>query len=118
MGRLWRFRVMRDNIETLFHASEKMNEDTMSLLRCLILTMLSYYRDGLQFRELKTVFQISDGKLAYNLDKLVEFQYIKKGHIDFDNKKLTIYTLTADGKNEVKKMSEWMEAVIKIINKE
>jgi len=80
--------------------------------------MLFYYRDGLQFRELKTVFQISDGKLVHNLDKLVEFQYIKKDHINFDNKKLTIYTLTSDGKKEVEKMSEWMEAVIKIINKE
>jgi DNA-binding MarR family transcriptional regulator len=109
---------MRDSIENLFHASEKMNGDTMSLVRCLILTMLFHYRDGLQFRELKTVFQVSDGKLVHNLEKLIEFQYVKKDQIEYDNKKLTLYTLTSEGRKEVEKLGEWMESVLKIISKE
>ncbi len=109
---------MKDNIEALFHASEKMNGSAMSLLRCLILTMLHYYKDGLQYRELKTVFQISDGKLIHNLTQLVEYNYIKKEKIRFDNKQLAIYSLTSEGQKEIEKMSEWMKAVLIILNTE
>jgi DNA-binding MarR family transcriptional regulator len=109
---------MKDKIQTLFHASEKMNESAMSLLRCLILTILDYYKDGLQYRELKTVFQISDGKLAHNLTQLLEFNYIEKEKISFDNKQLALYTLTSEGQKEIIKMSEWMRAVLEIINTE
>jgi DNA-binding MarR family transcriptional regulator len=113
----WRtdFTGMKDNVQALFHASEKMNGGAMSLLKCLILTMLFYYKDGLQFRELKTAFQISDGKLVHNLNQLAEFRYIEKSKISFDNKQLTIFSLTSEGQKEVEKMGEWMEAVIKIV---
>ena len=106
---------MKDKIESLFIASEKMKGSTMSLLRCLILTMLHYYKDGLQFRELQTVCHITDGKLIYNLKQLIEFKYIEKSKIIFDNKTLSIYCLTEDGKKEVEKMGDWMETVIEII---
>jgi len=109
---------MKDNIQALFHESEKMNESVMSLLRCLILTLLYYYTDGLQYRELKAVFQISDGKLIHNLNQLVEFNYIEKDKISFDNKQLAVYTLTSEGQKEIEKMSDWMKAVLKIINTE
>jgi DNA-binding MarR family transcriptional regulator len=109
---------MKDSIQTLFHESEKMNESAMSLLRCSILTILYYYKDGLQYRELKAAFQISDGKLIHNLTQLVEFTYIEKDKIRFDNKQLAIYTLTSEGQKEIEKMSEWMKAVLEIINTE
>ncbi|MCW4048524.1 MAG: transcriptional regulator [Candidatus Bathyarchaeota archaeon] len=108
---------MKDDIHVLFDASEKMNGSAMSLLRCLILVMLFYYRDGLQYRELKSAFQISDGKLVSNLKQLKKFGYLEKNAIQFDNKKMTLYTLTPEGQIEVKKMGEWMESMIKIIKR-
>ena len=108
---------MKDNVQALFESSEKINSKAMSMLRCLILAMLSYYVDGLQYRELKSAFKISDGKLISNLNQLESFGYLIKTKIQFDNKKMNSYTLTNEGKNEVKKMSEWMELMIKIIQK-
>ena len=108
---------MKDDIQDLFIASEKMNGSAMSLLRCLILVMSSFYIDGLQYRELKSAFKISDGKLSSNLKQLEKFGYLKKDAIQFDNKKMTLYTLTSEGQNELKKMREWMESIIKIIRR-
>ena len=108
---------MKDDIQDLFIASEKMNGSAMSLLRCLILVMLSFYIDGLQYRELKSAFNISDGKLSSNLKQLEKFGYLKKDAIQFDNKKMTLYTLTKEGQLEVKKMGEWMESVLKILKR-
>lgn len=108
---------MKDDIQDLFIASEKMNGSAMSLLRCLILVMAFFYIDGLQYRELKSAFKISDGKLSSNLKQLVNFGYIKKDAIQFDNKKMTLYTLTKEGQIEVKKMGEWMESVLKILKR-
>jgi len=108
--------VMKDAIQELFDASEKMNGSAMSLIRCLILVILNYYRDGLQFRELKAAFGISDGRLASNLNKMEEFGYLEKSSVEFDNKTLTVYYLTPEGVNEVKKMGLWMESILRIIN--
>lgn len=108
---------MKDDIKTLFDASETMNGSVLSLTRSLILFMLTYYREGLQFRELKTALRVSDGKLGSNLIKLELFGYLEKRAIQFDNKKLTIYMLTPEGQIEVNKMGEWMESMINIKNR-
>lgn len=109
---------MKDNIQALFESSERINSKAMSMLRCLILAMLSYYVDGLQYRELKSAFKVSDGKLISNLNQLESFGYLTKTRIQFDKRKMKSYTLTSEGKNEVKKMSEWMELMIKIIKRD
>ena len=108
---------MEDSIQALFIASEKLNDSSISLLKCMILVMLSYYGDGLQYREIKSAFQTSDGKLISNLNQLEKFGYLEKTKIQFDNKKMTLYTLTSEGQNELKKMREWMESIIKIIRR-
>jgi len=108
---------MKDDIQDLFLASEKLNGSVMSLLRCLILVMLSFYEDGLQYRELKSAFKISDGKLNSNLIQLIKFGYLKKDAIQFDNKKMTLYTLTIEGRNEVIIIGEWMESVVNILKR-
>lgn len=110
------FEVMKDDIQALVSASDKINSKAASKLRCLILAILSYYIDGLQYRELKSAFGVSDGKLVSNLNQLETFGYVEKTKIQFDNKKMNIYTLTKEGKNEIKKISEWMELMIKIIH--
>lgn len=85
------------------------------MIRCLILSLLNYFIDGLQYRELKAALKISDGKLISNLNQLEKFSYIKKSTIKFDNRKLTVYSITNSGKKEMKKITEWMELMIQVI---
>lgn len=85
------------------------------MIRCLILSLLNYFIDGLQYRELKAALKISDGKLISNLNQLEKFSYIKKSTIKFDNRKLTVYSITNSGKKEMKKITEWMELMIQVV---
>ena len=43
---------MNDDIHFLLDASEKLNSRIVTLTRCLILALLAYFVDGIQFREL------------------------------------------------------------------
>lgn len=85
------------------------------MIRCLILSLLNYFTDGIQYRELKAALKISDGKLISNLNQLEKFSYIKKSTIKFDNRKLTVYSITNSGKKEMKKITEWMELMIQVV---
>lgn len=85
------------------------------MIRCLILSLLTYFADGLQYRELKVTLNVSDGKLISNLNQLEKFSYIKKSTIKFDNRKLTVYSITNTGAREMKKMSEWMATMIQVV---
>jgi len=105
--------MMNDDVCLLLEKSERVNDSTLSLTRCLILTLLAYFMDGIQYRELKTALKISDGKLISNLNKLLELQYIKKFEEEINHRKINVYTLTENGRKELKRMIEWM----KIINK-
>lgn len=96
-------------------SSERINSRATSLTRCLILSLLIYFADGLQYRELKAALNISDGKLISNLNQLEKFSYIKKSTIKFDNRKLTVYSITNIGTREVKKMTEWMGLMIQVV---
>jgi DNA-binding MarR family transcriptional regulator len=105
---------MFDDISSLLEDSNKLNASVMSLIRCQILALLSYFVDGIQYRELKTALKISDGKLIANLNKLKDMQYIEKSEVRINNKKMNIYTLSPKGKNELNKVIEWMEVVQKV----
>jgi len=105
--------LIKDNVCLLLEKSERVNSSTLSLTRCLILTLLDYFIDGIQYRELKATLKISDGKLISNLNKLLELQYIKKFEEEINHRKINVYTLTENGRKELKRMIEWM----KIINK-
>jgi len=106
--------MMNDNICLLLEQSEKANGSIISLTRCLILTLLAYFIDGIQYRELKTALKISDGKLISNLNKLREFQYIEKFEEEINHKKIDVYTLTENGKKELMRIIEWMELIKKV----
>jgi len=77
--------------------------------------LLNYFTDGIQYREFKAALKISDGKLISNLNQLEKFSYIKKSTIKFDNRKLTVYSITNSGKKEMKKITEWMELMIQVV---
>jgi len=106
--------MMNDNVCLLLEKSERVNDSTVSLTRSLILTLLAYFMDGIQYRELKAALKISDGKLISNLNKLVELQYIKKFEEKINHKKINVYTLTENGRNELKRMIEWMKMIDKV----
>ncbi|MBM3292555.1 hypothetical protein FJY84_07740 [Candidatus Bathyarchaeota archaeon] len=106
---------MEENIQSLIENSVTFNNKTITVNRSLILFLLSYFKDGLQYRELKNSLNISDGKLASNLNYLHDFGYLKKEEVEIDNKKLDVYFLTELGRREVEKIFEWMELAIRLV---
>lgn len=105
---------MSDDIRSLLEISEKTNNRTISLTRCLILALLAYFVDGIQYRELKAALRISDGKLISNLNLLRRMQYIGKIETEIDRRKIDVYVLTEKGKQELNKIKEWMKAIQKV----
>jgi DNA-binding MarR family transcriptional regulator len=105
---------MSDNIYLLLEASEKLNGRIVSLTRCLILALLAYFVDGIQFRELKAALKMSDGKLISNLNELKAMGYILRSEAEVDKRKVDVYSLTAKGKTELGKVVEWTKLVQKV----
>jgi DNA-binding MarR family transcriptional regulator len=105
---------MNDDIKLLLEASETFNAQTLSLTRCVILSLLAYFVDGVQFRELKASLKISDGKLISNLNLLKKFGYIEKAEVEVDRKKIDVYSLKSKGRNELNKITEWMKLIEKV----
>lgn len=103
-----------DDVYLLLESSERVNDIIVSFTRCLILTLLAYFMDGIQYRELKAVLKISDGKLISNLNKLRELQYIEKFEEKIDHKKIDVYTLTENGRKELERIIEWMKLIKKV----
>jgi len=106
---------MNNDIRTLIEKSRTINSRTISVTRCLILTLLSYFADGLQYRELKNALDISDGKLASNLNRLITMNYVEKSSVKLENKTLQIYNLTMKGKKELTEIVEWTNLIKKIV---
>jgi len=102
-------------IKKIFEKKNQINSDMFTLTRCILLALNSYFIDGLQFRELKTALKISDGNLASNLNYLIKMGYINKNEMEFDNKKLHYYTITDNGKEELKKILKWVELIKKLL---
>lgn len=98
----------------LVEYSKTLNEKSLSLTRCLLLALMRFNEDGLQFRELKVILNISDGKLKSNLDFLEDVGYIQKIPIQLDQKNMHIYMLTTIGKEEVKKIVKWVKIFGKV----
>ena len=96
-------------IKNLIENSKKINSKAFTLTRCILLALMNFNKDGLQFRELIPLLNISDGKLKSNLDFLEEVGYINKVQIQLDQKKLHIYLITEEGENELKNIISWME---------
>ena len=104
----------QDNIQHFLDISNKVNSKATSLIRCQILALLEYSLDGIQYRELKAVLGVSDGKLISNLTKLLEMGYVEKQEVKLDNKNLQIYILTEAGRKELRKIKNWMDSFQKV----
>ena len=101
-------------IKDIIENSKKINSKAFTLTRCILLALMNFNKDGLQFRELKPLLNISDGKLKSNLDFLEEVEYIQKVQILLDRKKLHIYLITEVGESELKNMANWMEILVNL----
>ena len=105
---------MSDDIYLLLEAYERLNSRIVSLTRCVILSLLAYFVDGIQFRELKEALKMSDGKLISNLNELRTMGYIVKSEAEVDRRKVDVYSLTEKGRIELSKVVEWMKLVQKV----
>lgn len=100
-------KMMKDQeniLRKLIEKSQLINSKVFNLTRYLMLALMSFNRDGFQYRELKTLLNISDGKLKSNLDYLEELEYIKSVQVSFDQRKVHIYMITDLGERELKKI--------------
>ena len=105
----------RENfVKELIEKSNKINSSAFNLSRLMILALTSFIRDGLQYRELKALLNVSDGKLQSDLDNLKEMGYIEKIKVDLDNKKATIYMIKDPGKKELLKIILWINIIKKM----
>ena len=102
-------------IKEVFEKKNQINSNTFTMTRLSLLALNSYFIDGLQFRELKTALKISDGNLASNLNYLIKMGYINKNNVVLDNKKLHFYTISNNGKDELKKIINWIELIKKLL---
>ena len=106
--------VVNDDVNRLLETSESLNSQVLSLTRCVILALLAYFVDGVQYRELKASLKISDGKLISNLKLLKKLGYVEKNEVEVDRKKIDVYSLNPKGRNELNKIIEWMKIIEKV----
>lgn len=106
--------IVNDDVNRLLETSETLNSQVLSLTRCVILALLAYFVDGVQFRELKASLKISDGKLISNLKLLKKLGYVEKNEVEVDRKKIDVYSLNQKGRNELNKIAQWMKIIEKV----
>ncbi|MFX1457712.1 MAG: transcriptional regulator [Promethearchaeota archaeon] len=107
-------RDKENSLRNLIEKSQMINSKAFNLTRCLLLALMSFNRNGIQYRELKTLLNISDGKLKSNIDYLEELEYIKSVQVILDQRKVHIYMITDLGENELKKISDLMMIMKKV----
>ena len=105
----------QDSIKRLFDTSKRVNSKTVSLVRTLILVLIGYSVDGIQYRELRAALKISDGQLTSNLNQLVAMTSLGKQEATLDNRKVDIYVLTEEGKDELDRIGQWMNSVQNVV---
>jgi DNA-binding MarR family transcriptional regulator len=111
-----RIELTQDEIHNLLEVSDKLSSKTVTITRCLILGLLAYFSDGIQYRELKTALKASDGKLIANLNELKIMGYIAKSEVQVDQRIVDVYSLTEKGRSELNKIIEWMKTIEKVAN--
>lgn len=95
----------------LLEESAFLNARIVSLPRLQVLGVLSVYdRDGMEFRELQAHMGMSDGKLLSNLYALRDLGMIHEEKTHMENKTLTTYRMTDDGRHEWDRTRSWLRA--------
>ncbi|MDO8554678.1 MAG: transcriptional regulator [Candidatus Micrarchaeota archaeon] len=99
-----------DKILLLVKEAQALNGKMVSLPRILVLTALEDLgQDGSSYRELKAGLNLDDGVLFSNLKVLEEMRYIKSKDVTVENKKLTSYAITNEGKEALVLLRSWFK---------
>lgn len=106
-----------NDIHKLLDISKISNYENLDFIKCFLLAILAYSKDGIQYKELEAALDIPSKKLKSNLDKLVENKYVKKLKSQLDSEKLDIYLLADKGIEEINKIKEWMNLFLKVVGK-
>ncbi len=96
-------KILREILDEYYHINSKIFTPT----RILILNLLKFHRDGLQFREMKESIRISDGNLYSNLEILKKLNLIQLEKVQIDNKMLDCYSISKEGTQELSKIDKW-----------
>jgi DNA-binding MarR family transcriptional regulator len=103
-------KILQQILEEYDHINSKIFTPT----RILILNLIQFHREGLQFRELKEGIKISDGNLYSNLELLKNLDLLESEKVQIDNKMLEIYTITEKGAQELAKIDSWLQKLQKL----
>ena len=89
---------MNSDFLSLVEESKALNSSVFSLIRLQLLSSIaSVGRDGVTYRELKAVLDVTDGALYTNLKVLEENGYVKSQKITLEGKALESYQITPEG---------------------
>ena len=105
--------MAKEDLLALVEEAHTLNADVFSLTRLQVLSSLaSLGKDGSTYRELKTVLQLSDGALHSNLKVLEGMGYVASGEVKIENKELTTYCITDDGKAAWSQVRAWLQKIL------
>ena len=103
---------MTGDIRELVRETHSLNSKLISAPRLLILASLeSLGLDGAAYRELKAGLEMDDGLLYSNLDALKEMGYVKEKDVRLENKEMTSYHITEEGKEAFNSVRAWLEKI-------
>ncbi len=105
-------------LDKIIKGTERINSKACTLNRSLLLALCYYFIDGIQFRELKTALNISDGNLSSNLRVLTKIDYLKEEETVLDKKKIKYFSITKSGKRELEKIINWIELIKKLLEED
>jgi len=93
--------------------SAALNPKIFSKTRLLILSVLGELPEGesATFRELKAGLKLNEGVLFTNLAVLKEMKYIRETEVNA-GRKMTAYSITREGREELKMLDEWLKKMI------
>lgn len=101
---------MEANVLELVKESKLLNSKLVSLPRILILVALEDLgKDGATYRELKAGLEINDGVLFSNLNVLEKMGYIEKSKVEVEDKEMTAYAITEEGKAALNSLRSWFD---------
>ena len=93
----------------LVEESSALNSDVFSLIRMQLLSsLMSLWPDGAAYRELKAALKLSDGALYSNLKALEAMGYVTSKEVKVEDKELTSYQITAEGKIAWERVRTWL----------
>lgn len=102
--------MAKEDLLALVEEAHALNADVFSLTRLQLLSGLAALgRDGSTYRELKAALQLGDGALHSNLKALEGMGYVTSGEVKIENKELTTYRITDDGRVAWLQVRDWLQ---------